>query len=478
MLKQDIKEENIDVKSNLLTDYLNRKSCYSCITKTCKRKDPHGYPYPSQFCNYVKYPTNIDEIKRVISNENLLNDFEGKKPYYVICKNVHQECQNCNNLRIKFIDSNKIVLCHGDLDPNRDTITVGIHINLKLTIDNNSKFKIVPVRIHIDGEKLIEKYCNRNLEFKKENKSKSIKLVSSIDNTVSSEEFMKENTVSSEEFMKENTVPSEEFMKENTVSSEIVEFDTSKEKSLLSFDTSKENSFVPINNNVIISDNKLLYNEIDDKSNVYKVSLSDEYKLEKSKNFSIESFEELNFNNQDIPSDIIEHPSPFNMNDDFPSLTPSKPNINAKSPSFSITPLRGNTPIQSPINFSKIKEQTEERIRLKLKHDEINKKENNFQKEYSTEITNSLLDEENRKLKNENIILNNKIKEYENKIKENSFKLETLKDFHKDTNTREYLVKWINNMCLINNSVIETLNSTNYKDIVFVKKIYKNDNDR
>jgi hypothetical protein len=385
-----------DEKSHLLSDYLNRKSCYSCISKSCKRKDEHGYSFPTQFCNYVKCPIYIDEIKKAIDDANLLNEFEGKKPFYVICKNIHQECNNCNNLRVKFIDSDRIVLCYSELDPNRDTITVGVHIDLKLIINNNSKFKIVPVPIHIDGEKLIEKYCLNNID---------------------------------------------------TITDKIYDDNKDNESKMLS-ELNNENQFIPIevNNNIIIP-SILCEVEIEPELEEIKIQSNGDstnsLPLEVSEN-------EVN---------IIEHPSPFNMKNDFPSLTPTK-NIGQ---------------IYSPINFSKIKEQTEERMLLKEKEEEEARIANNYQKKFSTEITNTLLDDENRKLKKENNILSNRLKECEEKLKTFNFKMETLKEFHKDTNTREYLTKWINNMHLVDNSAIYTLNNTSYKDVKFVKKIYDNE---
>ena len=410
-----------DEKTHFLSDYLSKKSCYQCIIKKCNKSEQHGNSFPAQFSNYVKCPVYINEIKDAIQKANLQNEFEGKKPFYVVCRNIHQECHNCNNLRVKFIDSDRIALCYPELDSKRDTITVGIHIDLKLVISNNSKYKIVPVPIHIDGEKLIENYCYHNLKPIEESESLPIENIER-----SSTELVE---------------------KSNTEVVEITE------------QVNDEDNEIHDNNHDNNHDNQAYFIPIND----HKMN-----KLGHIENVSCQSLDSI-FNSEKIPLDIntsldiIEHPSPFNMEEDFPSLSSAKT----------------STPIQSPINFNKIKEQTEERIRIKNQQDELRiKKEKDYQKEFSVEITNSLLDEENRKLKMENIILSDKNKELEDKLRKINYRLETLKDFHKDPNTREYLIKWINNMNLINNSIIESFNKTYYKDVSFVRKIQNYDIER
>ncbi len=151
-----------DNKLYKLTDCLNNNSCYFCMTKSCKRTDKHGEDFPTQFCTFVKYPTNIETIKKAIQEADLFTQFEGYKPFYIVCKNIHKECQNCNDLRVKFIDNNKIALCYGTPFPNSTTITVGVHIDLKLIVRPTSYY-VEPIYIEIDGEKLIENFTNKHI---------------------------------------------------------------------------------------------------------------------------------------------------------------------------------------------------------------------------------------------------------------------------------------------------------------------------
>ena len=223
-----------------------------------------------------------------------------------------------------------------------------------------------------------------------------------------------------------------------------------------------DNKFIPIE----------ISNPIEIEPELQDINVETESKLKEI--FSCDSINLLPLDDSINELNIIEHPSPFNMDNDFPSLTPIK-SIGQNSSPINFIKIKEQT--SSPINFIKIKEQTEERMRLKEKQDEekIEMKEKDYQKKFSTEITNTLLDDENRKLKRENNMLSSQLKECEEKLRTFNFKMETLKEFHKDTNTREYLTKWINNMHLVDNSAIYALNNTNYKDVKFVKKIYNND---
>ena len=157
--------------------------------------------------------------------------------------------------------------------------------------------------------------------------------------------------------------------------------------------------------------------------------------------------------------------------DDFPTLspTPTKSLLN---------PFRSITPVQSSMNFNKIKEQNIDRMnKIKAKEEEAKIKMENEKKyinEFTTKITNELLDKENCDLKKENIRLNDKVKQYEQQVKSFNHKFELLTEFHKNTNTREYLNKWINNMYTMKNAVLDELNRTQYKDVEFVKNIYDN----
>ena len=434
-----------DEKTHLLSDYLKRNSCYSCITKNCKNKNCNGKPFPSQFSTYVKFPMNIDEIKKAIRDAKLDNEFEGKKPFYVVCRNIHRECSNCNELRLKFIDNNRIVLCYGKTYPNNDTITVGIHIDLKLVITNNTRFKVVPLFIHIDGEKLIENYCMRN-----EAKNNFI----SVENQ---EKQYEEHLVQKEEQKDISTIVVIEH------SDSIIEdkINDSINEDKINDSINESIKEIDNQNNDIKTDKKDIIEDRLTESNIERYdSLNEIYQ---SKNYISITIDEQN-------SDIVEHNSPFNM-DDFPTLspTPTKSLLN---------PFRSITPVQSSMNFNKIKEQNIDRMnKIKAKEEEAKIKMENEKKyinEFTTKITNELLDKENCDLKKENIRLNDKVKQYEQQVKSFNHKFELLTEFHKNTNTREYLNKWINNMYTMKNAVLDELNRTQYKDVEFVKNIYDN----
>jgi len=419
-------------KSYLLSDYFKRGSCYHCISKNCKNTKQHGYEFPTQFSNFVKFPTNIEEIKKTISNEKLDSQFEGKKPFFVVCKNIHQECQNCIELRVKFIDDNRILLCYGKTYANNDTITVGIHIDLKLTVFNKTKFKIVHLPIEFDIDKLIKNYCDRNeKEVIEDNKSKVITMNLSNDLSVDNEVNIQEN-VSLLIEDEENKINLSE------------QLDEVKAKDDLLKCSSNENGFIPIieeyndtEKNISASSSNAELNEI-----FIQTSIADEL--------------------------IIGHKSPFNMEEDFPSLSPNTSSISN----------RIVKPIISPINFNRVKEQViENNNRIKAKReDEIknNIEKDNLQKEFTKEITNGLLDEENRKLMKENIFLNNKVISLEDQLKMFNFKFETLSKFYSDPITKEALIKWTNNKYVATNSVIDTINRTYYNSVEFVKKLNSN----
>jgi len=52
-----------------LSKLLNQGGCLSCLNKRCLRKEQHGIPFPDKFCNYIKYPTNVSDIKTSIEKK-------------------------------------------------------------------------------------------------------------------------------------------------------------------------------------------------------------------------------------------------------------------------------------------------------------------------------------------------------------------------------------------------------------------------
>jgi len=123
-----------------LSKLLNQGGCLSCLNKRCLIKEQHGIPFPDKFCNYIKYPTNISDIKNSIEKENI--DLEGKTPIYTICNYINKVCKNCEEGRYKRIKLNNknFVICFSLT--KTDKITFGVHIDLKLVL-KGTQFDII-----------------------------------------------------------------------------------------------------------------------------------------------------------------------------------------------------------------------------------------------------------------------------------------------------------------------------------------------
>jgi hypothetical protein len=125
-----------------LSKLLNQGGCLSCLNKRCLIKEQHGVPFPDKFCNYIKYPINISDIKNSIEKENI--DLEGKTPIYTICNYINKVCKNCEEGRYKRIKLNNknFVICFS-LTKN-DKIMFGIHIDLKLVL-KGTQFDVISI---------------------------------------------------------------------------------------------------------------------------------------------------------------------------------------------------------------------------------------------------------------------------------------------------------------------------------------------
>lgn len=123
-----------------LSKLLNQGGCLSCLNKRCLIKEQHGIPFPDKFCNYIKYPTNVSDIKNSIEKENI--DLEGKTPIYTICNYINKVCKNCEEGRYKRIKLNNknFVICFNVI--KNDRITFGIHIDLKLVL-KGTQFDVI-----------------------------------------------------------------------------------------------------------------------------------------------------------------------------------------------------------------------------------------------------------------------------------------------------------------------------------------------
>ena len=171
-----------------LSKLLNQGGCLSCLNKRCLIKEQHGIPFPDKFCNYIKYPTNVYEIKNSIEKENI--DLEGKTPIYTICNYINKVCKNCEEGRYKRIKLNNknFVICFS-LTKN-DKITFGVHIDLKLVL-KGTQFDVIAMpydmkikkseisikeamKLALDKEKNIVKPIFQKEIESKENKDKNL----------------------------------------------------------------------------------------------------------------------------------------------------------------------------------------------------------------------------------------------------------------------------------------------------------------
>lgn len=161
-IKQPYKGNEKNEKTYILSDLLKKGGCFGCLNKNCKITGEHGTNIPYQMCNFVKNPTYIEDIQKAIKDTDLY--FYDKKPFFTICKYFHTECINCKELRIQFVEYNgkSFGVCCGKPHPNSNTITVGVHIDLKLIVNDN-KYKVMAIPIEIDYEKLVKDYENNQV---------------------------------------------------------------------------------------------------------------------------------------------------------------------------------------------------------------------------------------------------------------------------------------------------------------------------
>ena len=273
-----------------LSKLLNQGGCLSCLNKRCLRKEQHGIPFPDKFCNYIKYPTNVSDIKTSIEKENI--DLEGKTPVYTICNYINKVCKNCEEGRYKRIKLNNknFVICFS-LTKN-DKITFGIHIDLKLVL-KGTQFDVIAMPYDMKIKKTeisIKEAMDLLLE-----KEKSFKEILPEDNDIklkskSSEHIVieesnelkkKDINLDTSSFSQENSVITEKNQKLNVDSSQCLNEADFPELSPSSIITNDENfpalspNSKPIN---VISPktidysqiNKSLKNDIIEKENLEK----------------------------------------------------------------------------------------------------------------------------------------------------------------------------------------------------------------
>ncbi len=137
-----------------LSDLLCDGACIRCMNRSCKIDEPHGINFPEKMGIFVQNPSYIAGMDKVFNDAKV--DFNGKQPFYTICNYINGNCRNCKKGRIKHIQYNEhenIALCYPSLDNNRNKITIGVHIDIKLVMKGN-KFEasIIPVEIIYEEE--------------------------------------------------------------------------------------------------------------------------------------------------------------------------------------------------------------------------------------------------------------------------------------------------------------------------------------
>lgn len=391
-------------KSYLLTDILKNGGCVYCINKNCKIKEQHGLSFPSQFCNYVKNPTYIEDVQKSIANTELF--FYGKKPFFVICKFLTSDCPNCRDLRLQFVDFNgsSFAVCCGK-PSDSDTITVGVHVDLKLILNQN-RFRIMAIPLEINYDKLVKDFEEKQ-SLKKINKN-------TVDSNVDS------NNIKPKKYLKDK------FNNNNT-------------------NNLKETLGIKNNSshlNVNTYDNEL--NELDIKSEENENDYVDNFPL-----LSPVSVQRSNTNTpisfKNITDNLKDTDNIFN-DDTFEIINDNIINDNEV-----------------------INEQSNENINNKLLDEyehEISELKSNLQSHSlqirSVKKQNELLDKENRDLQFKNTNLDNTLKQLNRKI-------DNINTIIKDKETQQIVKNYINNINIVNNAIVEALNIEHYSQIDVIK---------
>lgn len=145
--KKKISEETFH-----LSEILSNGGCMRCMNDRCDFSREHGSFFPDKLCTFVKNPTYIDEIKKSIDAAKL--NFDNKKAYFNVCNYVNSNCRNCEEGRITYIKVNNedVALCHPILNKNKQKITIGVHIDIKLILKGN-RYIVSSIPINMDRYK-------------------------------------------------------------------------------------------------------------------------------------------------------------------------------------------------------------------------------------------------------------------------------------------------------------------------------------
>jgi len=161
--KNNLKVENTYYLSKLLKE---DNACIRCITHTCSYTHEKNVPFPEEICKFVKYPMNIEPLKNILINEKLIKN---KTQHFRICNYVNGNCKNFMEGRKKkiYYDNNQMffyICYYPNLTSETENITIGIHVDIKLTIFQNKKIDVNFLPYFINKENYYEtKNKNQNL---------------------------------------------------------------------------------------------------------------------------------------------------------------------------------------------------------------------------------------------------------------------------------------------------------------------------
>lgn len=159
--KSASKSETFCEETYFLSDLLKNGCCATCIKGTCQKPTCQNnkekrVPFPGRFKNYVqnpKYIKNPIDLGKLIDEQK--HDFDDKKCYYTVCNYITQNCNNCLDGRVKYIDydGKNIALCYPILQPDKFKVTIGVHVDVKLIL-RGPKYDIsfIPLDIPINKQ--------------------------------------------------------------------------------------------------------------------------------------------------------------------------------------------------------------------------------------------------------------------------------------------------------------------------------------
>ncbi len=145
--KEEIsKPRENDVESTyVLSELIQNEACIHCMVGKCReRKDHSSIYFPDKIMGYIRNPLSIKTLDETLKRNPL--ELEVLKPYqvrYSVCMFNHcrKACKNCRANRFTSIDmgdDSVLYVCYPSLDRiTRNTVTVGLHIDMQLNFVGN-----------------------------------------------------------------------------------------------------------------------------------------------------------------------------------------------------------------------------------------------------------------------------------------------------------------------------------------------------